>query len=465
MVHAFFLSGYYILLDVNSSLVHVTDECVYRLILLINKDLEAGGKPASCADFDKAKAALLNDFSEEDLDESIAEIKELIDKKALYTEDIYKDIAPKIASLDVNLKAMCLHIAHGCNLKCRYCFAGEGEYHEKGLMSFEVGKKAIDYLIKNSAGRRNLEVDFFGGEPLLNFEVVKQITGYARSIEKQNKKNFRFTLTTNALLLNDEVTEFLNREMSNVVLSLDGRKEVNDRMRMKKDGSGSFDAIVPNIQRFVQLRGDKDYYIRGTFTRGNKDFTRDIEEYLNLGFKNLSMEPVVTDADYGIKEEDLPEIMDEYEKLAALYIKKRKEHDGFTFFHFMIDLDGGPCAVKRLKGCGSGTEYVAVTPFGEIYPCHQFVGQEGFKIGDLDSGITEKALVETFKKANLYTKDSCDKCFAKFFCSGGCPANSWNFSRDINKTYEIGCRMLRKRTECAIMIKAALADTDRGGGF
>ena len=460
MVHAFFLSGYYILLDVNSSLIHVVDECVYRLVMEINSDMEAGNIPASCVDFGSITERLSGEFPEDELKEAAGEIKELIDRGSLYTEDIYKDIAPKIVSTNLNLKSMCLHIAHGCNLKCRYCFAGEGEYHEKGLMSFEVGKKAIDYLIASSGNRRNLEVDFFGGEPLLNFDVVKQIVAYARSLEEKYNKNFRFTLTTNALLLNDEITGFLNEEMSNVVLSLDGRKEVNDHMRMKKDGSGSFDTIVPNIQRFVEKRADKDYYIRGTFTRENLDFTEDIKEYLALGFKNLSMEPVVTTADYGIREEDLPEIMDEYEKLAAYYIKKRKEGDGFTFFHFMVDLDGGPCAIKRLKGCGSGTEYVAVTPYGEIYPCHQFVGQKDFEIGNVCDGITNLELVKKFKEANLYTKDKCDKCFAKFFCSGGCPANSYNFSKDINKVYEIGCRMQRKRVECAIMIKAALADVN-----
>lgn len=450
--------GYYILLDVNSSLVYVVDEAAYRLVKIINRDTEAGNIPASCVDFGKAIDELSSDFSRKELEEAAEEIKELIDTNRLYTEDIYKDIASDVVSTKVNLKSMCLHIAHGCNLKCRYCFAGEGEYHEKGLMSFEVGKKALDYLVAASGSRRNLEVDFFGGEPLLNFDVVRQIVEYGRSIEKKYNKNFRFTLTTNALLLDDEITDFLNKEMTNVVLSLDGRKEVNDHMRMRKDGSGSFDAIVPNIQRFVEKRGDKDYYIRGTFTRENLDFTKDIEEFLRLGFRKLSMEPVVTTADYGIREEDLPVIMDEYEKLAALYLKKKKEGDGFTFFHFMIDLDGGPCAIKRLKGCGSGTEYAAVTPYGEIYPCHQFVGQEGFQIGDVDKGITNLELVEKFKKANLYTKDKCEKCFAKFFCSGGCPANSWNFCGDINKTYEIGCRMERKRVECAVMIKAALAE-------
>lgn len=458
MVHAYYLMGYYILLDVNSSLVYVVDEAAYRLVKIINRDTEAGNIPASCVDFGKAIDELSSDFSRKELEEAAEEIKELIDTNRLYTEDIYKDIASDVVSTKVNLKSMCLHIAHGCNLKCRYCFAGEGEYHEKGLMSFEVGKKALDYLVAASGSRRNLEVDFFGGEPLLNFDVVRQIVEYGRSIEKKYNKNFRFTLTTNALLLDDEITDFLNKEMTNVVLSLDGRKEVNDHMRMRKDGSGSFDAIVPNIQRFVEKRGEKDYYIRGTFTRENLDFTKDIEEFLRLGFRKLSMEPVVTTADYGIREEDLPVIMDEYEKLAALYLEKKKEGDGFTFFHFMIDLDGGPCAIKRLKGCGSGTEYAAVTPYGEIYPCHQFVGQEGFQIGDVDKGITNLELVEKFKKANLYTKDKCEKCFAKFFCSGGCPANSWNFCGDINKTYEIGCRMERKRVECAVMIKAALAE-------
>ncbi len=461
MVHAYSLRGYNILLDVNSGLVHVVDDIVYQIVNKVNELTEAGQDPASCCDFiaDGKEESLSEKFPPEELAEAAHEIKELIEGGELYSEDKYGGLKTKLASYKTDIKAMCLHIAHDCNLACRYCFADEGEYRgEGGLMRFETGKKALDFLIASSGSRRNLEVDFFGGEPLMNFEVVKQLVAYGRSLEKEHNKKFRFTLTTNAVLLNDDITDFLNEEMSNVVLSLDGRKEVNDRMRVTRNGKGSYDTVVPHIRRFVEKRGDKDYYVRGTFTSNNLDFTKDIQEYLDLGFKNLSMEPVVTTESYGIKESDLPVIMEEYEKLTDLYLEKKKAGDGFTFFHFMIDLDGGPCVIKRLKGCGSGNEYVAVTPQGEIYPCHQFVGQREFIIGNVDEGITRPDIIDKFKEASVYTKDKCENCFAKFFCSGGCPANSWNFSHDINKVYDIGCEMQRKRVECAIMIKAALAD-------
>lgn len=468
MVHAYSLEGFHILLDVNSGLVHIADELTIKLVQLINQDIEAGVFPASCPEIDvkeyalKAAGILESDYSPEDITEALEEINELIQADALYTPDIYEPNIDAINARQTVIKAMCLHIAHDCNLACKYCFAEGGEYHshDRSLMSFETGKKALDFLVEHSGNRKNLEVDFFGGEPLMNFEVVKQLVEYGRSIEKEKNKNFRFTLTTNAMLLNDEITEFLNKEMSNVVLSIDGRKEVNDRMRVTRNGKGSYDVIVPKIQEFVKKRGEKDHYIRGTFTRHNLDFTNDIQEFLDLGFDNLSIEPVVTTADYGIRYEDLPQIMDEYEKLARLYIQRRKDGKPFTFFHFMIDLDQGPCVIKRLSGCGSGTEYVAVTPKGEIYPCHQFVGQEEFIIGNVDEGITNTEIPETFRKASVYTKDHCDKCFAKFYCSGGCPANSWNFSKDINKVYDIGCKMQQKRVECAIMIKAALAERE-----
>ena len=469
MVHAYSLEGFHILLDVNSGLVHIADELTIKLVQLINQDIEAGVFPASCPEIDvkeyalKAASVLGSDYSLEDITEALEEINELIQAEALYTPDIYEPNIDAINARQTVIKAMCLHIAHDCNLAGKYCFAEGGEYHshDRSLMRFETGKKALDFLVEHSGNRKYLEVDFFGGEPLMNFEVVKQLVEYGRSIEKEKNKNFRFTLTTNAMLLNDEITEFLNKEMSNVVLSIDGRKEVNDRMRVTRNGKGSYDVIVPKIQEFVKKRGEKDHYIRGTFTRHNLDFTNDIQEFLDLGFDNLSIEPVVTTADYGIRYEDLPQIMDEYEKLARLYIQRRNDGKPFTFFHFMIDLDQGPCVIKRLKGCGSGTEYVAVTPEGEIYPCHQFVGQKEFAIGTVEQGITdERNVIRSFREATVYSKDKCDKCFAKFYCSGGCPANSYNFSKDINKVYDIGCAMQKKRVECAIMLKAAL--TERG---
>lgn len=466
MVHAFSQGGYNIVLDVNSGLVHVVDEIVFQVVSKISQVTEAGQDPASCSviadeTVDFACRSLAGMFADEELSEAADEIKELIRDGELFSPDPYKRFSEHLADYKTDIKAMCLSIAHDCNLACRYCFADEGEYKgERGLMSFEVGKKALDFLVASSGTRRNLEVDFFGGEPLMNFGVVKQLVEYGRSLEEPFNKKFRFTLTTNAVLLNDEITEFLNEEMSNVVLSLDGRRDVNDRMRVTKNGKGSYDIVVPKIRRFVEQRGNKDHYIRGTFTENNLDFVKDIEEYLSLGFRNLSLEPVVTTEDYGITQDDIPDVMDEYEKLARLYIERKKSGDGFTFFHFMIDLDGGSCAVKRLKGCGSGNEYVAVTPSGEIYPCHQFVGQKEFVIGNVDDGIMRTDITDMFRNACVYTKDNCEKCFAKFYCSGGCPANSWNFSRDINKVYEIGCMMQRKRVECALMIQAALADED-----
>ena len=469
MVHAYSLNGFNILLDVNSGMVHVVDDLALQLVQKINREIEEGSlsETAPQIQTDSFAEKILADIAFQDADpdevrETISEIAELIAEDALYTADLYRAALPKVHARNSVIKAMCLHVAHDCNLACKYCFAEGGEYHshDRSLMSFETGKKALDFLVEHSGARRNLEVDFFGGEPLMNFEVVKQLVAYGRSLEQEKGKNFRFTLTTNAVLLDDEITEFLNREMANVVLSIDGRKEVNDRMRVTRNGKGSYDLIVPKIQAFVKQRGDKDHYIRGTFTRYNLDFASDIEEFLNLGFENLSIEPVVTTAEYGIRKEDLPQIMDEYDRLAKLYIDRRKEGRPFTFFHFMIDLDEGPCVIKRLSGCGSGTEYIAVTPNGDIYPCHQFAGQTDFKIGNVDEGITNTEIPDRFRSASVYTKDKCEKCFAKFYCSGGCPANSWNFSRDINKVYEIGCEMQRKRTECAIMIKAAMAESE-----
>ncbi len=450
MIYQYKNNGYNIVLDVNSGSVHVVDDVVYDVIPLFEE---------------KRKEEIYDDlkdrYNEEEIKEAIEEVEELKKEEMLFTEDVYKDYVLDFKKRKTVVKALCLHIAHDCNLACKYCFAEEGEYHgRRALMSFEVGKKALDFLIENSGNRRNLEVDFFGGEPLMNWEVVKQLVEYGRSKEKEHNKNFRFTLTTNGVLLNDEIMEFLNKEMSNVVLSLDGRKEVNDMMRPFRNGKGSYDMIVPKFQKFAQKRGQKDYYIRGTFTRNNLDFSKDVIEFADLGFKQMSIEPVVASEEesYAIQKEDIPQICEEYDKLAKEYIKRKKEGRGFEFFHFMIDLEQGPCVAKRLSGCGSGTEYLAVTPWGDLYPCHQFVGEEEFLLGNVEEGITNTNMRDEFKLCNVYAKEKCKDCFARFYCSGGCAANSYKFHHSITDAYDIGCELERKRVECAIMIKAALAE-------
>lgn len=446
MIHKYSMNGLFIVLDVNSGAVHVVDEIVYD-ILDFYKELP----------LDEIILKLKDRYSADAVREAYGEIKELENEKLIYTEDVYKEVIPLIERRDPVVKALCLHIAHDCNLKCKYCFAEEGEYHGKReLMSLEVGKKAIDFLIKASGKRKNLEVDFFGGEPLMNFDVVKGIVEYARSIEKENNKNFRFTITTNGILLNDDIMKYINENMHNVVLSIDGRKEVNDRMRPRAGGQGSYDNIVPKFQKLAESRNQTDYYVRGTFTRHNLDFEKDVLHLADLGFKQISVEPVVADPseDYAIQEEDLPVIFEEYEKLAKEIIKRRKEGKWFNFFHFMIDLTGGPCVTKRLVGCGSGTEYLAVTPTGDLYPCHQFVGQEQFKMGTVDTGVVNTDIRKNFEQCNVYNKPVCQNCWAKFYCSGGCVANSYNSHGDLITPYEIGCEMQKKRIECAIMIKA-----------
>ena len=440
-------------LDVNSGSVHVVDDCVYDVLSCMNE-----GKNA-----EETAEALSSKYAEQDITEAREEIQELADNGMLFTKDIYENAIDQFSNRPTVVKALCLHIAHDCNLACRYCFAEEGEYHgRRALMSLEVGKKALDFLIANSGSRRNLEVDFFGGEPLMNWDVVKQLVAYGREQEKLHNKNFRFTLTTNGVLLNDEVMEFCNKEMGNVVLSIDGRKEVHDHMRPFRKGAGSYDLIVPKFQKLAESRNQEKYYIRGTFTRNNLDFSNDIMHFADLGFKQMSIEPVVGDESdpYAIREEDLPKIREEYDKLAKMMIEREKEGKGFNFFHFMIDLNGGPCVAKRLSGCGSGTEYLAVTPWGDLYPCHQFVGQDDFLMGNVDDGIVKPEIADDFRSCNVYSKDKCRNCFAKFYCSGGCMANSYNFHGTIHDTYEIGCEMQRKRVECAIMMKAALADEE-----
>lgn len=450
MVHQYKNNGYNIVLDVNSGSVHVVDEIVYDMIPMYEN-----------MSLDEITAGLADKYSADDIKEAYEEITELKDAGSLFTEDIYENYIDSFKNRQPVVKALCLHIAHDCNLACQYCFAEEGEYHgRRALMSFEVGKKALDFLVANSGTRRNLEVDFFGGEPLMNWEVVKQLVEYGRSIEEANNKKFRFTLTTNGVLLNDEILDFVNKEMGNIVLSTDGRKEVHDRMRPFRNGKGSYDLIMPKFKKVAESRNQTNYYVRGTFTHFNLDFSNDVLSLADQGFKQISVEPVVASPEdaYALRTEDLPQIFEEYDKLAVEMIKREKEGRGFNFFHFMIDLTGGPCVYKRLSGCGSGTEYLAVTPWGDFYPCHQFVGNEDFLLGNVDDGIVRKNICEEFKQCNVYSKPKCKDCFAKLFCSGGCAANSYNFHGNINDSYEVGCEMERKRVECAIMIKAALAD-------
>lgn len=452
MIHQYKSNGYNIVLDVNSGSVHVVDDLSYDIISMFEEHTK-----------EEIVSCLGEKYSQQDILEAYEEVNGLKEDELLFTEDIYKQYITDFKKRKTVVKALCLHIAHDCNLACKYCFAEEGEYHgRRALMSLEVGKKALDFLIENSGNRRNLEVDFFGGEPLMNWDVVKELVQYGRSKEKEFDKNFRFTLTTNGVLLNDEIMEFVNKEMANVVLSLDGRKEVNDKMRPFRNGTGSYDLIVPKFQKLAESRNQTNYYVRGTFTHDNLDFSNDVIHFADLGFKQMSIEPVVGDDSekYAIKEEDLPVIMEEYDKLAKEYIKRQKEGNGFNFFHFMIDLEQGPCVAKRLSGCGSGTEYLAVTPWGDLYPCHQFVGQEEFLLGNVFEGIKRTDICDEFKMCNVYAKEKCQKCFAKYYCSGGCAANSYKFHGSITDAYDIGCEMQRKRIECAIMIKAALADED-----
>ena len=438
-------------MDVNSGAIHIVDDVVYDVLPLLEQQLSKKD----------IVERLQTRYRTEQIQEAIDECRELKEAGVLFTEDTYQPAIETFQKRPTVVKALCLHIVHDCNLACRYCFAEEGEYHgRRAHMSFEVGKKALDFLIAHSGSRRNLEVDFFGGEPLMNWQVVKDLVAYGREQEKLHDKHFRFTLTTNGVLLNDEIMDFANREMDNVVLSIDGRKEVHDYMRPFPKGKGSYDLIVPKFQKFADSRRQQKYYVRGTFTRNNLDFSKDVLHLADLGFQQISVEPVVAlpEEPYAIRQEDIPKICEEYDKLSAEMIRREREGRGFQFFHFMIDLTGGPCVYKRLSGCGSGTEYLAVTPWGDLYPCHQFVGEEAFLMGNVEEGIKRNDIQETFKGCNVYAKEKCQKCFAKFYCSGGCAANAYKFHGSINDAYDIGCELQRKRVECAIMIKAALAD-------
>ena len=466
MIHQYKNSGLNIVMDIESGSVHVVDDIVYDIVHALDamdsvsdfRKVSDGEVKAS--DFSELEGYLkfmLSKYNDEDIEEAYNEVKELIEEERLFTDDIYKDFVMDFKKRTTVVKALCLHIAHDCNLACKYCFADEGEYHGKReLMSYEVGKKALDFLVANSGSRTNLEVDFFGGEPLMNFEVVKQLVKYGRSLEEPNNKKFRFTLTTNGVLLDDDILEFANKEMSNLVLSLDGRKEVHDLMRPRRGGQGSYVTVVPKFIKAAESRNQMNYYVRGTYTRNNLDFAKDVIHMADLGFEQISVEPVVADKSesYAIREEDIDTLIKQYDELTAEMIKRKKEGKPFNFFHFMIDLSGGPCVAKRLSGCGSGTEYLAVSPSGELYPCHQFMGMKDFLLGNVDEGVIRTDIRDEFKLCNVYAKEKCKNCFAKFYCSGGCAANSYNFSGSINGTYEIGCELQKKRIECAIALKA-----------
>ena len=455
MVHQYQLNGYNIVLDTCSGSVHVVDEVAYDIIALY-PDHSADEIVSAMM----AKYGSREDVTEEDLRQCIADVAALKEAGKLWSPDVYENMAFDFKNRSTVVKALCLHVAHTCNLNCSYCFASQGKYHgERAVMSYEVGKRALDFLIENSGTRRNLEVDFFGGEPLMNFQVVKDLVAYARSIEKEKGKNFRFTLTTNGVLVDDDVIAWANRECSNVVLSLDGRKEIHDRFRVDYAGNGSWEKIVPKFQKFVQARGGKDYYMRGTFTHANPDFLKDIQTMLDLGFNELSMEPVVCAADdpSALTEEDLPIVMEQYEKLADLMLQRDKEGRPFTFYHYMIDLTGGPCIYKRISGCGSGTEYMAVTPWGDLYPCHQFVGEERFCLGNIWQGVTNREIQNEFACCNVYAHPECRDCWARLYCSGGCAANAYHATGSVTGVYEYGCKLFRKRMECAIRVAVARA--------
>jgi uncharacterized protein len=447
LIHKFIQDGEYYVIDVNSGALHVVDEIVYDLL-----DENSLKEKEELIEIFKGK------HSVEDIEEVYNEIQSLINGEMIYTKDLYETIAMESGDKESYIKALCLNIIHDCNLRCKYCFADEGEYHgARKVMSAEVGKKAIDFVIEKSGPRKNIEVDLFGGEPLMAFDAIKEIVEYAKIQEKLHKKLIRFTMTTNATLLNDEIMKYMDENMGNIVLSIDGRKSVNDKVRTRIDGSGSYDRILPNIQKMVNMRDkSKAYYVRGTFTRENTDFYEDVKHMADLGFKEISIEPVVlpNEHELSIREEDLPVIFEQYDKLYADMLQRHKDGTDFKFYHFNIDLQGGPCVYKRISGCGAGHEYVAITPDGDIYPCHQFVGNEDFLMGDIYKGISNEKMVQQFKTAHIYNKPKCNDCWAKFYCSGGCQANNFNFNGDMNVPYEIGCQMQKKRIECAIALKA-----------
>ncbi len=444
MIHTFTALGCKIVVDVNSGAVHVLDDISYDILNAVDGPLG-----------EEVPAAVLQlPYEQQALHEAWEELRGLQEAGLLFTDDDYVD--PETAMRlpkSAQIKALCLHVSHDCNLRCKYCFASTGDFGtgHRMTMDFETAKKAIDFVIARSGKRRNIEVDFFGGEPLMAMDTVKRTVEYARSIEEKAGKCFRFTITTNGMLLNDENIEYINREMSNAVLSLDGRREINDDLRPTVGGKGSYDVIVPKFEKLIAGRGTKDYYLRGTFTRFHKDFADDVKVLASIG-KNVSVEPVVGKEEdpYALQESDLPELKAEYERLAE-YLR---EHRNVNFFHFNVDLSQGPCVIKRLRGCGAGCEYVAITPDGDIYPCHQFVGNEEYKLGSLTDGSFDMEKSGRFAELNVYTREACRNCWARFYCSGGCSASNLLVNGDIKEPHKVGCELERKRLECAIALKA-----------
>ena len=459
MLHQYKLNGYNIVLDTCSGSVHSVDDVAYDIIAMYESSTR---EDIIARILDKYKDR--EDVNRKEIEECLDDIAALKEAGELFTPDTFEPLAGTFKERSGNvIKALCLHVAHTCNLNCSYCFASQGKYHgDRALMSFEVGKRALDFLVENSGSRTNLEVDFFGGEPLMNWDVVKDLVRYARSIEKEKKKNFRFTLTTNGMLIDDDVIDFANKEMSNVVLSLDGRKEIHDRLRVDYAGNGSYDRIVPKFKKMTEARGGKNYYMRGTFTHANPDFTNDVFHMADLGFTELSMEPVVAAPGdpAALTPEDIEIVKQQYEILAIDMLRREREGKPITFYHYMLDLENGPCIYKRISGCGSGTEYMAVTPWGDLYPCHQFVGEEKYKLGDIVNGITNEALRDEFRQCNAYSRSECRDCWAKLYCSGGCAANAYHASGSIRGIYEPGCELFRKRIECAVMMRIAEEDME-----
>ena len=460
MIHQYKLNGYNIVLDVHSGSIHVVDDIAYDIIAMYEShDADA------IVDEMMKKYGHLEDVNEEELRLCLADIEELKRQQKLFSEDLFRGIAMDFKNRSKDVKALCLHVAHSCNLNCAYCFASQGKYQgERALMSFDVAKQAMDYLVANSGNHVKLEVDFFGGEPLMNFDVVKKTVEYARSIEKEHGKNFRFTLTTNGVDVDDEVMEFANKECHNVVMSIDGRKDVHDRFRVDYQGRGSYDQIIPKFQEFAARRGDTGYYVRGTYTHHNTDFLEDIKHMADLGFTQLSMEPVVCSPDdpCALTQEDLPVLFAQYEDLAKYMLQRQKDGKPITFYHYMIDLTHGPCIHKRIAGCGSGVEYFAVTPWGDLYPCHQFVGDEKYLMGNVWEGVTALETQDSFRQCNVYARPECDDCWARLYCSGGCAANAYHATGDIRGIYEYGCELFKKRIECAIMMQVAQSEESEG---
>ena len=472
MIHQYRFNGYNIVIDANSASVHSVDEVAYDIIEMVDSSVRAGHNAVISLNDEALISEIVISMklkygvSEDDVLETVEDLKELNEEGLLWSDDIYEDQAEDLKIKQSVLKAICLHVAHGCNMDCEYCFAGKGDYSGKsGIMSLEVGKRALDYLVENSGSRRHLEVDFFGGEPLINWDVCKELVRYGRELEKKHDKIFNFTLTTNGVLIDDDVIDFTNREMGNVVLSMDGRRQTHDRMRHSKSGGGTYDSIMGNFKALVDSRTEegaerrsREYYMRGTYTAYNKDFSRDVLAMADLGFRETSIEPVVSDPDvpYALHEEDLPQLFEEYEKLALEMLEREKRGEGFNFYHYTVDLTGGPCIYKRVSGCGVSTEYLAVTPTGDLYPCHQFVGDDEMIVGNIYDGITHPETVDIFRgNNNLYTRDECRNCWAKLYCAGGCAANNYHSNGDINKVYKFGCELQRKRIECAIMLAVA----------